>query len=71
MEIMADSKDSTTAVYNIEAKNSNVIVGDYTTINIVQPKGNIVNFHDATVAFTVSVYKKSIAKVLNYFSNLN
>ena len=33
------TKASRNAVYNIEASNSNVIVGDYNTVTIIQPNG--------------------------------
>ena len=39
------TRDSRNAVYNIEASNSNVIVGDYNTVTIVQPNGTkYINF---------------------------
>ena len=46
----ADSKGSTT-VYNIEAKNSNVIIGDGAVLKICPTKGNI-DISSVTTGYT-------------------
>ena len=45
-KVMADSRDSKPTVYNIQAKKSIVIIGDFATIRPtnIQSKGNTINF---------------------------